>query len=358
VVDDQPRAGLPPLRLVPLEVEWLAEDPQAKIPAGHTFVRGIELDALGRPVRYHLRHPESGAPEVVPGPDIIHCFLRRRARQVHGEPEIASLVLRLWQDDEIVITELNAARNTAGITVALKTPDADLTDPNDSERKRRAALNLKPGSIPAIALDEELVPVENKRLTAGLQQFRTALDGDLAAGGGISRQWLDRDSARANYSSMREDQLRDGRRLAPARLALGRHLAGAVYERVAPLLFLGLGRILPSDRATRARLLRYELRPDQPPYVDPLKDAQAQAYQLDHDLITAEEIHAARGRSADQVAARRLAERQAADAARAARIAAAHEQAEALGIPGVTWRDLLGLPQGAAVASTPAQETP
>lgn len=335
-------AGVP-LRLAALEVEWLSPEPVGPITPGCDFIRGIDIDTLGRPRAYHLRNPETQQTEHVAASQIIHCYIRRRARQVHGEPEAASLLIRLWQDNEIVSTELRAAKNNSNIAGILKTPDADLTADNDSTERRHAALQIAPGQIQTIGQDEDFITVENKRLSAGIGDFRHTIDGDLAAGAGVSRQWLDRDSSRANYSSMREDGLRDQRRLAPARLCLGRHLAGRVYETIAPFLFLSLGRILPSDPATRARLLRYEQRPDQPPYVDPLKDAQALAYQLEKDLITEDEVHAARGRSADDMRKARLAERQMADAAQVERIKQLDKIVKASGVEGLHWSHLVTL---------------
>lgn len=304
---DDPNARGIKLRLVALEVEWFATEPLTAIPADHTFVRGIQLDALARPVTYHLLHPETGTPEVVDAADIIHAFLPRRARQAHGEPELASLILRLMQDDRLVLTELRAALNTAAVSGIITTEDADIilgaatapANPNGAPiatTRRR----LEAGTVLTLRPGETWETVENKRPAQGIKEFRGTINGDLAAGSGLSQQWLDRDSSRANYSSMREDNLRTERRLGPIRAMIGRHLAGRVYERLLPLLTIqaGLGRVKPD----------YELRPDRPPYVDPLKDAEALVYQVANNLLTLEEALAGQGRDFETVVTKRAAE--------------------------------------------------
>lgn len=314
-----------PLRLLPLEVEWLAEEPLAEVPA-ERFCRGKETDALGRVVRYHLVDPVTGAGEIVPAADIVHGYLPRRARQLHGEPKLAVLVERLWQDDRLVVTELRASINGAAPAGIITSPDADMLGAGGGNTVAGSAgspgpaanpggavaggrLALSPGGILALAPGETWTTVENKRPAQGIAPFRAAMDGDLAAGAGVSRQWLDRDSGRANYSSMREDNLRTERRLGPERQILGRHWAAGIYRRLLPYLLLQLGERWPADPRARAALARCELRPDRPEYVDPMKDAEALVYQVDHNLLTLEEALAARNRDLETVLQKRAAEK-------------------------------------------------
>jgi lambda family phage portal protein len=344
-----------PLRLLPLEVEWLAPEPLREVPAGR-FSAGCETDELGRVVAWHLVDPINGSTAIVPAADIIHGSIQRRARQRVGEPSLAPLVLRLWQDDKLVVTELRASINTSNVAGVLETEDVDLAlggpagavspaanpgaPPSAAMRQSR---KLSPGSVLPLRPGEKWTTVENKRPAQGLAPFRQSLDGDLAGAAGVSRQWIDRDSSRANYSSMREDNLRTARAVGPIQAMLGRAMASRVYERLVPYLLINASVRWPATARERAALLRHEIRPDRIAYVDPQKDAAATVYQVEHNLKTLEEALAEQGRDLTTVLAKRASEQEAIDAAAVARVKRLSELAASSGVDGLTWAHLVTL---------------
>jgi lambda family phage portal protein len=366
-----------PLRLLPLEVEWLSPEPVRDVPA-HLFAAGCEFDELGRVVAWHLCNPATGATEVVPAADIIHGAIPRRARQHVGEASLAPLALRLLQDDKLVVTELRAAVNTSNVAGVIESPDADLAlggpagataapspgaPPTANMRGNR---RLSPGTVLALQPGEKWETVENKRPAQGIAPFRSSLDGDLAGGAGVSRQWIDRDSSRANYSSMRDDNLRTARAAGPIQAVLGRAMASRVYQRLVPYLIAAAGLRWPTSPVDRAALLRHELRPDRIAYVDPAKEAAADVYQIEHNLTTLEEVLASKGRDLSTVLAKRSAEQDAVDAQTVARVKRLSELAAASGVEGLTWAHLVtlagassapGAYLGAAVTPAPADPT-
>lgn len=367
-----------PLRLLPLEVEWLSPTPLRDVPPGR-FAAGCETDDLGRVVAWHLVDPSSAATSIVPAADVIHGYVQRRARQRVGEPTLSPLVLRLWQDDKLVVTELRAAINTSNVAGVLETEDADLAmggpagatvapspgaPPNAA---LTAARRLAPGTVLALRPGEKWQTVENKRPSQNLPPFRASLDGDLAGGAGVSRQWIDRDTSRANYSSMREDNLRTSRAVAPIQAMIGRAMASRVYERLVPYLLIQAGEKWPGGARERAALLRHDLRPDRIPYVDPAKEAAADVYQVEHNLTTLEEVLASKGRDLSTVLAKRAAEQEALDKQAVARVQRLAKLAAASGVEGLSWSHLVTLAgassapgaylAAAAPDTTPAQAT-
>lgn len=343
-----------PLRLLPLEVEWLSPDPVRDVP-DHRFSAGCEFDDLGRVVAWHLRNPATGEAEVVPAEDIIHGFIPRRARQHVGEASLAPLVLRLIQDDRLVVTELRAAVNTSNVAGVLESPDADLAlggpagatvapSPGAPPTANlRANRRLTPGAVLALQPGEKWQTVENKRPAQGIAPFRGSLDGDLAGGAGVSRQWIDRDTSRANYSSMREDNLRTARAVGPIQAVLGRAMAARVYARLVPYLLIAAGERWPASAAERAALRRCELRPDRIAYVDPAKEAAADVYQIENNLTTLEEVLASKGRDLSTVLAKRSAEQEAIDKLAVARVQRLAKLAAESGVEGLTWAHLVTL---------------
>ena len=370
-----------PLRLMPLEVEWLSPDPLRDGVDASRFCMGCEWDALGRISNWHLVNPATGVGEIVPAADIIHGISPRRARQHHGDPILAPLILRLLQDDKLVVTELKAAVNTSNVAGVIETNDPDLLmggpagavspAPNPGAPPTaalRQARRLSPGTVLSLGIGEKWNTVENKRPAQGIAPFRASLDGDLAGGAGVSRQWIDRDSSRANYSSMREDNQRTARLNGPIQSALGRKMAGAVYQRLVPYLLIQAGEKWPTSAHERAALLRYDLRPDRIAYVDPMKDGEAAAFLIANNFKTLEETLAEQGRDLDTVLTKRAAEQAKIDAFAVARIASIEKLAQASGVPGLRWFHLVTLPgagtapgafmQGAATPAAPAAPEP
>jgi lambda family phage portal protein len=297
--------GWLPVAVLPLEPEWLCGDPVSEVAAGNVFVRGVELDRLGRPVAYHLRHPEAySGGERVDATQVIHVFERRRAQQVHGEPLLAPAIERVLQDARLIETELQAAVATSAPAVTIESENTNrLAEADDSSSDDRV-VEIAAGSVTRLLPGEKVSAIVNPRPSPQITAWRDNVRSDVAACTRTSIFWLDRDPRRANYSSMRQDQLMSRRMLAGLKDSIGVGTAGAPYESVLPYLCLRIG------VAWRPEYARYLLRPDQPQYVDPVKDVAAASNAVALNLSTYEEECASRGRDWKQVIAQRQIENQ------------------------------------------------
>ncbi|HDR9133949.1 phage portal protein [Burkholderia vietnamiensis] len=101
-----PSEGLAvPLQIRLLEGDLLPMEKNEIVPGGGEIVNGVEFNADGRRVAYHLlqRHPgEYGRASTanmqtvrVPADEIAHVFLALRPGQVRGVPELSTVLLRL-----------------------------------------------------------------------------------------------------------------------------------------------------------------------------------------------------------------------------------------------------------------------
>jgi lambda family phage portal protein len=281
ILPERSNAGDVPLAVLPLEAEWIAEGLNQPVYDGQIVrLGGVEMDRLGRPQRYWLMNPELDAtsnPEPVPAAEIIHGFERRRSLQARGEPWLAPVIERLYQEADLVDAELAAAKSSAGVAVAITskyhgTPDQDESgDP---------VTDIPVGSTVRLFPDEDVSVIQNNRPSQMIAPFRQMLRGDIAAALRISQRFLDRDVSRANYSSMRADMLDAERLLGPVREWMGHATAGRLYRAALPWLALRAG--IKTPRAA------YRLIPDGQPYVDPLKDAEAAASAIASGLSTHE----------------------------------------------------------------------
>jgi len=258
-------AGEIPIRILPLDSEWLVDDVVASA-SGFTSVSGIELDGYGRPTAYILCNPSlgSGNVERVKASEIIHRFERRRPVQNRGEPWLATSIETLMNERDLVDFELVAAKNSATPALVLESdyhedPDADYSTDSDPVHSFRL------GSLWRMSPGEKLHAHSHTRPSQQIAPFRQMLRGDLAGACRISQRYLDRDVGRANYSSLKADQIDNEKILSPVRGWLGESTSGELFTRVFPFLAVASGyrsKVVPE----------YMLIPDELPYLDPVKD--------------------------------------------------------------------------------------
>jgi lambda family phage portal protein len=293
-----------PLRILPLDAEWFADDEGSTNDL--TTVAGIVLDKLGRPRTYLLRNPEysgSGGAEQVPAASIAHFFERRRPVQHRGEPWFAPVIETLINERDLVDAELKGAVTTASLGIAVESEYHQGVEDNGDEYLGDdpvQAVGL--GSVVRLFPGEKVHAFSHTRPSQMIAPFRQMLRGDIAAALRIPQRFLDRDVSRANYSSMRADMIDTERLLAPVREWLGHQTIGRAYQILLPFIAARMGIAVP--RAD------YRLVPDSQPYVDPQKDVAACLTAIEGGLTTYEKEIGKRGEDYRQVWAQLAKEKQ------------------------------------------------
>lgn len=278
VIDPDRRAnGRIPLAVLPLESEWLGDSGNTVVGQNGTYVGGIDLDLYARAIAFNLTSP-SGRQERVPARFIAHMFERRRALQIRGEPWFSPIVTTLKQEKDLVITELEAAKNSAGYAVAIKTVGGS---PVNMDEKGSVVRDIQIGSVTELQPGEECQILKNDRPSQQIAPFRDMLRGDTSGAMRLSRRWLDRDISQGNYSAQRGDSIDQERLTGPVQTWFGHQSIGRLYKAVLPYLCARRGLPMQSDR--------YRLLPDGQAYIDPMKDAQASAFAIAAGLSDYEE---------------------------------------------------------------------
>jgi len=338
-----------PYKILPLDTSWLTFYPLRPISPDNVFVRGIEVDKYGRALRYHLANPDTNytkqAGEVVEASEMIYIFEVTRAGMVHGVPILAPTIERLLQDSRLVETELKASITTAAPAVAITSAAGGYVDGNEVDEDSEPITDIPAGAVSRLEPGETITTIQNNRPSQQIAPFRTTIRGDIAGACRVSQFWLDRDPSRANYASMRMDQLLTKRCLIGLKYTIGRGAAGKVYQKMFEWFLLEAGITMPSS-SVMVQLMQYELRPDQPEYVDPLKDVNASLTAVDSKLSSLEIELSSRGKDWRQVIGQSEIEAKAIDASNAERIGWAIELAAKLSTAyglSVTWTDIIGL---------------
>ncbi|MBR8046579.1 phage portal protein [Burkholderia multivorans] len=174
-----PRDGLAvPMQIQLLEGDLLPMDKNELVRDGE-IINGVEFDADGRRVAYHLlqRHPgEYGRASIssmqtvrVPADEIAHVFLALRPGQVRGVPELSTVLLRLKSldnFDDAVLFRQEVSNLFAGFITKPPTEPGMPGDPLTGGAMQydvdgfSPIVSLEPGSM------QELAPGEDVKFAA------------------------------------------------------------------------------------------------------------------------------------------------------------------------------------------------
>ena len=316
IVEDAAKAadGYIPLSVLPLEVDWLSES-SAPLPAGHSFLLGVELDPLCRIVALHLKNPDAsinGPVERVPIDRLVYCFHKKRPTQAIGEPHFAAIIERATQRSRLISAELKSAINASNYSTYLKSQfhEEPTSDGDEDPAGNHQYLTDVPLGIHAnLAPGDDLGVIQTSRPNTDIAVFAADMNKDLAAAAGISKVWLDRDGSAYNFANSRFDQIRSIQLIKPIQEWFFTGTIGKIYQIWVPLMLARAGIRMPADAATRLRLLSYRVNPDIPTELDEKASAQAFALAWEKGIITHEEYLGQRGKDWRVVQAQQFAEK-------------------------------------------------
>ncbi len=271
---------------------------------GNNIIQGVEFNAAGERVAYHLHksHPAEGLglpidTTRVQAEDVIHCFRPLEAGQVRGLSWLTPVMAKLRQVEELEDAELMRKKIQALFAGFLTTPDyedRDNVDEGDGSEEEELGIvdYMEPGTLYKLATGEEIsfpnVPADGAQGTLALHIIRA-----IAAGLGVPAHLLHRDLSQANYSSLRAD-LVDFRRLVEEFQwnCLVPQLLQPLWRNF--VMHHAMSGALPA--ADSERLVEdVEWRFPRWPWVDPLKDLQAEVLAIQHGLKSRAQVVAELG---------------------------------------------------------------
>lgn len=216
----RPEDSLPvPMQLQLIEPDYLTENVGTAqgVQSGNTFHRGIEHDALGRRVAYHLYREHPGTSSVlsgtgetvrVPASEIIHLFRRDRPGQDRGVSWMAPVIVRL-RELGIYEDALLKRQQIANLFAGFITSD----DPSSFESELEAEIpDLQPGTMYLLSGGRQVTFNEPPKAESD-PAFRDACLRAVAAGLGITYESLTGNLSEVNFSSARMGAHEMGRNL-------------------------------------------------------------------------------------------------------------------------------------------------
>ncbi|VTY35210.1 Phage portal protein, lambda family [Xylophilus ampelinus] len=224
----RPEDGLAvPLQLQLLESEHLPIHLNTDLPSGNVVRSGIEFDALGRRVAYHLyrSHPEDGRLAPMSGQggmetvrvdarEVIHLYRVLRPGQIRGEPWLSRALVKLNELDQYDDAELVRKKTAAMFAgfVTRQNPEDSLMGEGAANGDGIALAGLEPGTLQILEPGEDIKFSDPADVGSSYSEFLRTQFRAVAAAIGITYEQLTGDLTGVNYSSIRAGLLEFRRR--------------------------------------------------------------------------------------------------------------------------------------------------
>ncbi|GIK34539.1 MAG: phage portal protein [Gammaproteobacteria bacterium] len=224
----RPEDGLAvPLQLQLLEPEHLPMHLNTDLPSGNVVRSGIEFDAMGRRVAYHLyrSHPEDGGLAPMSGQggmdtvrvdarEVIHLYRVLRPGQIRGEPWLSRALVKLNELDQYDDAELVRKKTAAMFAgfVTRQNPEDNLMGEGATDSDGIALAGLEPGTLQILEPGEDIKFSDPADVGGSYSEFLRTQFRAVAAAIGITYEQLTGDLTGVNYSSIRAGMLEFRRR--------------------------------------------------------------------------------------------------------------------------------------------------
>jgi lambda family phage portal protein len=283
------------LRLKALDPAQVNPALSMELPGGGLVIAGVEVNEGGKPIAFHIyRNWIPGLPLLrglesvrIDAADVLHLFRPDAAGQTRGMSRLASVLLRLRELDSL--TDGQLVRLKIGALLAGFVTDADGTLLQDGTAPGEAS--LEPGTMQRLRPGESVEFSKPPEIGAESNEFQRAVIREIGAGVQIPSFMLDHDMSQINFSSARTAIIAFRRRIEAWQDHFAFQMLRPVYRRWLTVELLS-GRVTaPMNEST----LRHKWIAPKGQWLDPLKDAQAEALAIASGLTSRREAVAARG---------------------------------------------------------------
>ncbi len=291
------------LQAVPSE---LLSDETRDIAGGACIVNGVEMDAQGRRVAYHIfPHTGAFAPVRVDAAEIIHVFKPLLPGQTRGVSWFAPVLLRARELDQLCDALLVGAKVGAMFAGVVTDMNSSGPNPFTTDGTQSGAVlesGLEPGTLKILPSGFDVkfgVPTQAQQTAEFVRhQLRS-----IAAGLGLPAHLISADLSEANYGSLRGGMI-----------AFKQSVEAVQYGTLVPMILNPVWSRVMAMAALRGGTEDDDSAPEwlfpPMPWIDPEKDAAAEAAMIAAGLKSRRQAVAERGYSIEALDAEIAADRQ------------------------------------------------
>ena len=294
---------------VPFSIELLESDllPMDFNDSGRRISMGVEKNAWGRPIGYHLYREHPGDALIlpratdlkrVPADRVLHLKMVSRIRQTRGVSIFAAVLNRLDDIKDYEESERIAAKVAASMAAAIvKGSPETYEDPTDGEPRE---LRFRPGMIfDELEPGESIQMIDSKRPNPNLDAFVDGQHRRFAGGVGTSASSLTK-NYNGTYSAQRQEMVEQYGAYGILSAEFTAQFKRPFWEACVQTA-VASGRLrIPSDLDVETMTDALYIGP-QMPWIDPLKEASAWALLEESNYASGPEIIRRRGLNPDDV---------------------------------------------------------
>lgn len=287
-----------PLSLEMLEADYVPMDLQSTRPV---IEQGIEINAWGAPVAYHLykQNPLSASSLVALGQtkriaasSMLHLAHRHRIRQLRGVSVFAAVMHRFDDLKDYEESERIAAKIAASMAAFIRKGSPDLYEPNADGSPRQ--LQMRPGMIfDDLKMGEEIGTIDTNRPNPNLETYRSGQLKAVAAGTGPTYSAIAR-TYDGTYSAQRQELVEGWNVYGVLASEFVGRIVRPVYESFVSLAIASGALRVPAG-VLRESLDDAQYLAPQMPWIDPVKEATAWGLLEDRAYASGPEIVRRRG---------------------------------------------------------------
>ncbi len=293
-----------------VEVDCLKSPGSIQSPSGNTIVNGIEINEYGRPLAYYIEKQSVDplAPpdnERVDADRVIYLAELNRPTEIREITPLAR-ILNDVKDVEDFFEAVGFKQKINAALAAFITSDKDVTptigrsviNAADKNEPSKIDKRIRPGSITELPPGKDVKTIVPAGQSNELADFNLAVNRRIGAGHGLSYEMMSRDVSQVNYSSARQNMLEDWKTFEMEQYYLIEHFLDFVFEEVITAAYLAGKLPKPSSdfMSNRPKLLKHEFLGQGLPWIDPLKEAQANQVMLATGQTTLKDIYAKKGK--------------------------------------------------------------
>lgn len=279
-----------------------------------SIVEGVELNTrTGRPKAFHVskceRFVKLDETTRVPARDFVFFPNVTRLSQTRGLPAITKPWL-FEQYDRYIEAVVVASRIAACFGLILKRKGggvpSGLPSTTDSSGRTRKDFKLEPGLAKYIDTDEEVTQLQPHQPGTQFAELRSAIKRDIGLPLGLPLELTDLDFSKTNYSSARASLLAAYRSFMRHQERFAQLVMRRIYQwRVSKWVKDGTLKGAPDD------FWAHEWVMPRWPWVDPLKEIQANLLGIDAGITTLADVCSSQGKDWEQQLAQQEREQQA-----------------------------------------------
>jgi lambda family phage portal protein len=302
-------------RLQFIDADYIDQDKNEILANGGQIRMGIEVDAAGRPIAYHVRVKDPNDYQIgssdmktvrIPADRMIHAYRNDRIGQTRGTPWTSTAMTRLkmlggYEEAELVAARVSASKMGFFVSESGDEYQGDGTAPDGTLN-----MDVQPGQFSQLPAGVDFKAYDPQHPSTAFRDFEKAMLRGIASGLGVSYTSLANDLEAVSYSSIRQGLLEERDYWRMTQYWVIEHFCQPVYLRwLRQTLDSGVTN-LPPAKYFKFSATQWVPRGWQ--WVDPRNEAEAQIVAINNGLMTRTQALAERGLDIEDVMRERQAE--------------------------------------------------